>query len=221
MANDFNNLLTAIIGYSQIVLASLGPNDLLRKEVEEIQKAGKRASSLTSQLLAFSRRQVLRPSVIDLNLVVGNTTKMLRRLIGEDIHLETMLSEDLGRVKIDPGQIEQVIMNLAVNARDAMPGGGKLTIETSNTALDEAYGREHISVQPGLYVMLAVTDTGLGMDADTRSHIFEPFFTTKEKGMGRGLAFRWCMGSSSRAADTSGCTASRNKGLPLRYIFRR
>ncbi|HEX5735915.1 MAG TPA: response regulator [Blastocatellia bacterium] len=194
VAHDFNNLLTAIIGYSQIVLASLGPNESLRKEVEEILAAGKRASSLTSQLLAFSRRQVLQPSVIDLNLVVSNTTKMLRRLIGEDIHLVTKLSPDLGRVKIDPAQIEQVIMNLAVNARDAMPSGGKLTIETSNTPLDEAYGREHINVQPGNYVMLAVTDTGVGMEADTRSHIFEPFFTTKEKGLGTGLGLSMVYG---------------------------
>ena len=194
VAHDFNNLLTAIIGYSQIVLASLGPTAPLRKEVEEIQQAGKRASSLTSQLLAFSRRQVLQPSVIDLNRVVSNTTKMLRRLIGEDIHLATTLSPDLGRVKIDPGQIEQVIMNLAVNARDAMPEGGKLTIETSNTLFDEAYSREHINAQTGNYVMLAVTDTGIGMGAETRSHIFEPFFTTKEKGLGTGLGLSMVYG---------------------------
>lgn len=194
VAHDFNNLLTAIIGYSQIVLASLGPNDLLRKEVDEIQKAGKRASSLTSQLLAFSRRQILQPRVLDLNLIVSSTVKMLRRLIGEDIHLVTILASDLGHVKIDPGQMEQVIMNLAVNARDAMPRGGKLTVETSNTLLDDTYAREHISMQPGSYVMLAVTDTGVGMNAETRSQIFEPFFTTKETAMGTGLGLSMVYG---------------------------
>jgi two-component system, cell cycle sensor histidine kinase and response regulator CckA len=194
VAHDFNNLLTAIIGYSQIVLGSLAPTDSLRKEVEEILKAGKRASSLTSQLLAFSRRQVLQPVVLDLNLIVGNTVKMLRRLIGEDIHLVTMLSPELGRVKIDPGQIEQVIMNLAVNARDAMPRGGKLTVETINTTLDDSYAREHISIKPGPYVMITVSDTGVGMNAETQSHIFEPFFTTKGHGLGTGLGLSMVYG---------------------------
>jgi two-component system cell cycle sensor histidine kinase/response regulator CckA len=194
VAHDFNNLLTAIIGYSQIVLASLSPNDLLRKEVDEIQKAGKRAASLTSQLLAFSRRQVLQPRLLDLNMIVSNTVKMLRRLIGADIQLVTMLSSDLGHVKIDPGQMEQVIMNLAVNARDAMPRGGKLTIETANTLLDDSYAREHISMQPGPYVLLAVTDTGVGMNAETRSHIFEPFFTTKETATGTGMGLSMVYG---------------------------
>jgi two-component system cell cycle sensor histidine kinase/response regulator CckA len=219
VAHDFNNLLTAIIGYSQIVLASLGPNDLLRKEVDEIQKAGKRASSLTSQLLAFSRRQILQPRVLDLNVIVSNTVKMLRRLIGEDIHLVTILASDLGHVKIDPGQMEQVIMNLAVNARDAMPRGGKLTVETSNTLLDDTYAREHISMQPGPYVMLAVTDTGVGMNAETRSHIFEPFFTTKETAMGTGLGLSMVYGIVKQSGGYIWVYSEPGEGTTFKIYF--
>ncbi|HUU12871.1 MAG TPA: ATP-binding protein, partial [Terriglobia bacterium] len=174
-------------GYSQLLLDRLGPDDLLRGHVNEVLNAGDRAASLTRQLLAFSRRQVLQPQVLDLNAVVTNVDKMLRRLIGEDIELATHLGPDLGRVKADPGQIEQVIMNLAVNARDAMPQGGKLIIETANVELDEAYVRDHVAVTPGPYVMLAMSDTGIGMDKETQAYIFEPFFTTKEKGKGTGL----------------------------------
>jgi CheY-like chemotaxis protein len=155
--------------------------------VEEIRKAAERATALTRQLLAFGRRQVLQPQVLDLNEVVANMDRMLQRLIGEDIHLLTVLDAELWPVKVDPGQIEQVIMNLAVNARDAMPGGGKLTIETANVVLDEKYARRHVSVKPGPCVMLAVTDNGCGMDKETQSHLFEPFFTTKAKEEGTGL----------------------------------
>ncbi len=187
VAHDFNNLLTVIKGYGELMLEELKANDPMRSEVEEIQKAADRAASLTRQLLAFSRRQVLAPKIIDLNSVVANMDKLLRRLLGEDVEFHTVLDPNLGRVKADPGQIEQVIMNLAVNARDARPSGGKLTIETKNLDLDSFYAREHVTVAAGPYAMLAVSDTGMGMDADTQSHIFEPFFTTKELGKGTGL----------------------------------
>jgi PAS domain S-box-containing protein len=187
IAHDFNNLLTVITGYSELTLRRLDKGDPLARNVEEIKKAAERATSLTRQLLAFSRKQVLQPKVLDLNSVIVNIEKMLGRLVGEDMELRTSPGVCLGHVKADPGQIEQVILNLVVNARDAMPKGGEITIETANIYLDEAYARRHIAVQPGWYVMLAVTDTGHGMDAETQKYIFEPFFTTKEQGKGTGL----------------------------------
>lgn len=187
IAHDFNNLLGVVIGYSEHMEARLGSNDPLRKSVEEIKKAGQRAASLTRQLLAFSRQQMLEPKVLDLNAIVADVEKMLRRLIGEDIELTTVLDPALGRVKADQGQLVQVIMNLVVNSRDAMPDGGKLTIETANVELDETFARHTPYVQPGRYALLAVSDTGMGMDAETQAHIFEPFFTTKELGKGTGL----------------------------------
>ncbi|MEW6210284.1 MAG: PAS domain S-box protein [Acidobacteriota bacterium] len=185
VAHDFNNLLTAIIGCAELMWVQINPSDPLRPTIEEIIKAGERAAELTSQLLAFSRKQMLQPRVLDLNAVVTNLEKMLWRLIGEDIELVTVLAPDLGRVKADPSQIEQVILNLIVNSRDAMPDGGKVLIETANIRLGEASG--HPDIRPGPYVMIAVSDTGLGMDAETRQRIFEPFFTTKETGQGTGL----------------------------------
>ncbi|HVP51056.1 MAG TPA: PAS domain S-box protein [Terriglobales bacterium] len=187
VAHDFNNLLTVIKGYTELMLSDLKPLDPMRPEMEEVQKAADRAAALTRQMLAFSRRQVLAPKVVNLNYLVEDMNKLLRRLLGEDIDLCISLDDDLGCVKADPGQIEQVIMNLAVNARDAMPRGGKLTLETANLELDQSYSREHAMVKPGAYVMLAITDTGSGMDAETLSHVFEPFFTTKEQGKGTGL----------------------------------
>ncbi len=187
IAHDFNNLLTIIKGYSQLSLIELKEGDPLKGNIEEIKRATDRASDLIRQLLAFSRRQVMEMRVLDLNILLQNLDKMLRRVIGEDIELVTLLAEDLGRVKTDPGQIEQVILNLAVNARDAMPSGGKLTIETANVELDGVYARRHVAVTPGRYVMLAVGDTGVGMTPEVRDRVFEPFFTTKEEGKGTGL----------------------------------
>jgi two-component system cell cycle sensor histidine kinase/response regulator CckA len=187
IAHDFNNLLGVIIGYGSVLEERMEVDSDLRKGVQEIKKAGQRAAALTRQLLAFSRQQVLEPKVLSLNTVVADIGKMLLRLIGEDIELTTLLQPELGRVKADQGQIEQVIMNLAVNARDAMPRGGKLMIETRNVEVDENLAEQHAPTVPGRYVSLAVTDTGFGMDKETQSHIFEPFFTTKEKDKGTGL----------------------------------
>jgi two-component system cell cycle sensor histidine kinase/response regulator CckA len=187
IAHDFNNLLTIITGYSQLLLASLAQGDRNRSAVEQIMKAGDRAAALTRQLLSFSRRQTMQPKVLDLNSLVGSLAVMLRRLIGEDIDLRLDMAKDAGQVNADPGKIEQVIMNLAVNSRDAMPLGGTLTIQTANVDLDEHYTATHTRVKPGSYVMLAVNDTGMGMDAETRARLFEPFFTTKGQGRGTGL----------------------------------
>ena len=187
VAHDFNNLLTVITGYSDLTLRRLDNKSPIRSSLEEIKKAGERAASLTRQLLAFSRKQVLQPKVLQLNAIVADVDKMLRRLIGEDIDPLTLLEPSLGQIKADPGQIEQVILNLAVNARDAMPQGGKLTIETANVYLDNQYARRHTAIQPGHYVMLAMSDTGCGIDAETQVRMFEPFFTTKEQGKGTGL----------------------------------
>jgi two-component system cell cycle sensor histidine kinase/response regulator CckA len=187
IAHDFNNVLTAILGYSQMLLLDLPEGDARREDVQEIEHAANRAATLTRQLLAFSRRQVLQPQILDLNALVQNLDKFLRRLIGEDVDLRVHPTPDLWLVSADSGQMEQVIMNLAVNSRDAMPTGGKLTIETCNVELDAAYAQRHIAVTPGEYVMLAVSDTGTGMDEETQARIFEPFFTTKGSAKGTGL----------------------------------
>ena len=187
VAHDFNNLLTVILSYSDLLLEDRPRDAPDREDIEQIRKAAVGASALTRQLLAFSRQQVLEPRVLDVNTVVASTEKLLTRLLGEDISLTTSLAPGLGAVKVDPGQLEQIIMNLAVNARDAMPRGGRLSIETGNVEMDESYVRGHPVAHPGPYVMLAVSDTGIGMDAVTQARIFEPFFTTKEAGKGTGL----------------------------------
>jgi len=188
VAHDFNNLLMAITGHCELLQAQLAEDDPLRGELEEIRRAGERAASLTRQLLAFSRRQVVDFRVVDLNEIVAATEKMLRRLIGEDVEIVTSLGEGVGRIKADPGQVEQVIMNLAVNARDAMPRGGTLSIATAEVVLEPAEAERIPGAAPGRYARLAVADTGCGMDETVRSHLFEPFFTTKEHGTGLGLA---------------------------------
>src|SRR4029434_992064 len=183
----FNNLLTVIIGRSELALAPLPPGDARRQDLELIQTTAHRAAALTGQLLAFSRRQLLQPMVIDLHMVIGNIVPMLRQLIGEDIEIHTVAGAT-GHVKVDPGQIEQVLVNLAVNARDAMPKGGRLVISTANAVLDEdAVGRIE-GILPGPYLILSVADTGIGMDDETRLQVFEPFFTTKPQGTGLGLS---------------------------------
>jgi len=187
VAHDFNNLLTAILGGAELLLEELPADHRAREEGVEIRGAALRAADLTRQLLAFSRQQVLAPRVLNVNDVVAGMEKMLKRLISEDVDFHIALASDIGSVRADPGQLEQVVLNLVVNARDAMPKGGKLTIETGNAELDQGFAREHAIVDAGSYVLLAVTDTGIGMDADTRARIFEPFFTTKPKGEGTGL----------------------------------
>jgi two-component system, cell cycle sensor histidine kinase and response regulator CckA len=195
IAHDFNNLLGVIIGYGEIMQEGLPEGHPLRRSANEILAAGRRAAGLTRQLLAFSRQQVLEPRVLDLNSVVRDMESMLRRLIGEDVDLTSKLDPELGTTKADPGQLEQVVMNLAVNARDAMPRGGKLIIETGNTEMDELFVRRYpYPVQPGPYIRLTVSDTGSGMDAATRARIFEPFFTTKAKGQGTGLGLSMVYG---------------------------
>jgi PAS domain S-box-containing protein len=187
VAHDFNNLLTAITGYTDLVRQDLHPGDPHRADLDEVRNAADRAAALTRQLLAFSRRQVLQPRVLDLNEVVTGMEKLLRRTIGEDVVLDARLAPDLPGVRADPGQLEQVIMNLAVNSRDAMPDGGRLTIETGLGDLDDTYAASHPGARPGRYVLMAFTDTGQGMDQETQKHVFEPFFTTKGPGKGTGL----------------------------------
>jgi PAS domain S-box-containing protein len=187
VAHDFNNLLSVIIGSSDLLLDTLDQSDPKRVELEEIKDAGNRAATLTSQLLAFSRKQIRTPEFMDINEVLTDVEKMLHRLIGEDVEVVLRLSPEIGQIYADPVQLEQVIMNLAVNARDAMPQGGKFILETADVTLDEEYARDHIAIKPGRYTMLAVSDTGCGMTPEIQAHLFEPFFTTKERGKGTGL----------------------------------
>ena len=219
VAHDFNNLLMVILGHTGLLLERAGADEWVRRKAEQVQKAADRAAGLTRQLLAFSRMQVLQPKVIDLNGVVSEMAKLLPRLIGENMELLVRLAPSLGQVKADPGQMEQVILNLAVNARDAMPEGGKLVIETSNAELEEAYARRHPPLQAGSYVLLAVTDTGIGMDADTQALIFEPFFTTKEKGKGTGLGLATVYGVVKQSGGYIWVYSEVGKGTTFKIYF--
>lgn len=222
IAHDFNNLLTVINSYSDMLLGEHRFDEaFLRNGLNQIKEAGHRAASLTRQLLAFSRRQVLEPKILDLNEAVANIAKMLRRLIGEDIALEFCPHPALGGVKADPGQIEQIIINLAVNARDAMPQGGRLTVETMNVDLDEAAARAQQSVEPGSYVMLAVSDTGCGMDTGTQARIFEPFFTTKGIGHGTGLGLATVYGIVKQSGGHIAVSSEPGKGSTFRIYLPR
>ena len=212
VAHDFNNLLMVITGYGELLRDRLQASDPSVKNLDEILKASERAAALTRQLLAFSRRQVLEPRVLSLNDVVADVEKMLRRLIGEDVELVTRLAPHLGTVRADPGQLEQVLMNLAVNARDAMPRGGRLVIQTSNIEVDDDFARRHLGLQAGSWVTCVVSDTGAGMDADTRAHIFEPFFTTKEKGKGTGLGLATVYGIVKQSGGYVGVYSEKDQG---------
>jgi PAS domain S-box-containing protein len=221
VAHDFSNLLGVIIGYSELLSAGIGSTGMVRARLETIKNAGMRAASLTSQLLAFSRRQVLQPRVMNLNSLVTETQKMLERLMGEDIEQKLALDPALGKTKADPGQIVQVIMNLAVNARDAMPTGGTLTIETANVSFEDAISFYNVIVPPGKYVMLSVSDTGTGMDEETLGHIFEPFFTTKEAGKGTGLGLATVYGIVKQSGGYVFADSELQKGTSFKVYLPR
>jgi hypothetical protein len=219
VAHDFNNILVIINSYAELALDSLRPEDPLRADLAQIKEAGERAASLTRQLLSFSSRQHRKPVIVSLNTVVAGLEQMLRRLLGEDLRLETRLAEDLGCVRTDPAQLEQVLMNLVINARDAMPGGGALCIATSNTELDAEYQRTHPEVVPGPYVLLAVADTGCGMDHETQARIFEPFFSTKGPGKGTGLGLATVYGIVKQSGGHIGVYSEPGHGSTFRVYL--
>jgi two-component system cell cycle sensor histidine kinase/response regulator CckA len=221
MAHDFNNLLTVINGYSDLAIGRLQPADPLQRDMTQIKLAGQRAAALTRQLLAFSRKQVLLPTILNLNVVIQELEAMLHRLIGEDIDCRSALLPEAGSIKADRGQIEQVIMNFVINARDAMPSGGKLTIETQNVDLTEDFARQHRGVKVGPHVMLAVTDTGIGMDAPTQARIFDPFFTTKEAGKGTGLGLSTVYGIVQQSGGSVWVYSEVGRGTTFRVYFPR
>jgi two-component system cell cycle sensor histidine kinase/response regulator CckA len=219
VAHDFNNILAVIMCYSDLMLEDLGPDDPLRKHAEEIRHASERAAGLTRQLLVFSRNETVQPVVLDLNDVVNDLDKMLRRLINENIEMTIAPGKQTGRVKADAGYVGQVLMNLVVNARDAMPNGGKLTIATDNVALDENYAQTHIGAVPGDYVMISVSDTGTGMTDDIKAHLFEPFFTTKPVGKGTGLGLATCRTIVQQSGGHIGVYTEVGKGTTFRIYF--
>jgi two-component system cell cycle sensor histidine kinase/response regulator CckA len=219
VAHDFNNLLTAILGYSDMILEKVPPNSTLHRYSSQIKQAGERAASLTRQLLAFSRLQVMAPKVLDLNAVLSEMSRMLGRVIGEDIKLSFVPAPGLARIKADPSQIEQVILNLAVNARDAMPQGGELTVRTANEMVAESVAEDKVRVQPGAYVLLEVSDTGYGMDGETRARAFEPFFTTKEKGKGTGLGLSTVYGIVKQSGGYIWVSSERGKGATFKIYL--
>jgi signal transduction histidine kinase/ActR/RegA family two-component response regulator len=219
VAHDFNNLLTIILSYGDLIADQLKVDDPVRTDLEEIRNAGVRAADLTRQLLAFSRQQVLAPKIVELGDIVGGMEKMLRRLIGEDVALSVVCPRNLAKVLVDPGQMEQVIMNLAVNARDAMPRGGMLTIETAEVVLDEAYASTHVGVKPGPHVMLAVSDTGTGIDKATQDRMFEPFFTTKKDGQGTGLGLATVFGIVRQSGGTVWVYSELGKGTTFKIYL--
>jgi two-component system cell cycle sensor histidine kinase/response regulator CckA len=221
VAHDFNNVLSVILSYGEILLADLKPGDPMRSDVEEIRKAASRAAGLTRQLLLFSRQQVMEPKVIDLCEILRSMDKMLQRIVGEDVELVSVDSKAVGRIKADPSHIEQVILNLVVNARDAMPTGGKLTIEASNVDLDEDHALNHLPSKPGPHVMLAVTDTGTGMDRETQARIFEPFFTTKGTGKGTGLGLSTVFGIVQQAGGSIWVYSEPGKGTTFKMYLPR
>ena len=221
VAHDFNNVLTAILGYTGLLLDGLPTLSPLRPDLEEIRRAAERGAGLTHQLLAFSRKQVLETRVLDLNELVADMDRLLQRLLGEDIAVVTNLDRALGAVRADPAQLEQVVVNLAVNARDAMPHGGRLMIETRNAELDDSYTREHAPVQPGRYVMLALSDTGTGMTPETMSHVFEPFFTTKEAGKGTGLGLSTVYGIVKQSGGYVWCYSEPGHGTTFKVYLPR
>jgi nitrogen-specific signal transduction histidine kinase len=221
VAHDFNNILTVITGYSELLLQKVGMGSPIHGELEEIKRAGDRAASLTQQLLAFSRKQIIEPKVVHLDYLVAEMHKMLTRLIGEDIALQAITGKSLGSVKIDPGQFQQILMNLVVNARDAMPGGGKIVIETGNVDLDEGYCALHPYVTPGRFVMLSVSDTGQGMSKEVKAHIFEPFFTTKERGSGTGLGLATTYGAVHQAGGSIEVNSEIGIGTTLKIYLPR
>jgi PAS domain S-box-containing protein len=219
VAHDFNNLLSVVLCYSELLIADLKDGDPMRADLGEIRNAGQRAADLTRQLLAFSRQQVLQPKIVDLSEITSGLEKMLRRVIGDDIELGAICTPDLGKIMVDPGQMEQVIMNLSVNARDAMPDGGKLTIETCDVILDAGYASGHDGVKPGPHVLLAVSDTGSGMDKATQAHMFEPFFTTKEVGKGTGLGLATVFGIVQQSGGTIWVDSELGVGTTFKIYF--
>jgi two-component system, cell cycle sensor histidine kinase and response regulator CckA len=221
VAHDFNNLLTVISVQAQLAFRGLKEGDPLKEKLKDIEQAADRAANLTRQLLAFSRRQILEMKVVNLNIVLKDMEKMLIRVIGEDLDLKTILAGDLGMVKVDPGQMEQVIVNLAVNAKDAMPKGGKLILETANAELDEEYPRSHIGMIPGAYVMLSITDTGIGMTKEVKEQIFDPFFTTKEKEKGTGLGLSTVYGIVKQSGGDIYVYSEPNQGTTFKVYLPR